>query len=57
MSNMSYCRFQNTVQDLSDCAEHFGDTDLSEDEEYARRRMKRIMIEILEDEGYEVTEA
>ena len=22
MSNMSYCRFQNTAQDLSDCIDH-----------------------------------
>ncbi len=35
MSNMSYCRFQNTANDLSDCLDHF-DEDLSDDEERAR---------------------
>jgi hypothetical protein len=25
MSNMSYCRFENTLHDLRDCQDHFGD--------------------------------
>lgn len=25
MSNMSYCRFENTARDLCDCAEHIQD--------------------------------
>ena len=25
MSNMSYCRFENTSNDLVDCAEHIGE--------------------------------
>ena len=29
MSNMSYCRFQNTVQDLQDCYDNIDDSDLS----------------------------
>lgn len=32
MSNMSYCRFENTYHDLLDCSEHIFDDDLSEDE-------------------------
>lgn len=36
MSNMAYCRFQNTANDLSDCLDHFDD-ELSKDEERARQ--------------------
>ena len=27
MANMSYCRFENTVQDLRDCYENMGEVD------------------------------
>lgn len=37
MSNMSYCRFQNTLSDLLDCLDHIIDDELSEDEERARK--------------------
>jgi hypothetical protein len=46
MSNMSYCRFQNTSIDLQDCLyameeeESFADMDLSNEESYAMLRMK-----------------
>ena len=40
MSNMSYCRFQNTLSDLSDCVEHMDDTDLSDEE---RRAMQKLI--------------
>ena len=33
MSNMSYCRFENTLQNLEDCYEHMSDEYLSENEE------------------------
>lgn len=46
MSNMSYCRFQNTLHDLRDCAEHLGDK-LGEDEAYARKRLVLVCTEIL----------
>lgn len=39
MSNTSYCRFQNTSQDLYDCLEYIQDFDLSEDEYLARKRL------------------
>jgi hypothetical protein len=40
MANMSYCRFQNTVQGLLDCERHLFETDdLSEDERKARQRL------------------
>jgi len=38
MANMSYCRFQNTLNDLRDCFENAGDFDdktLSKDERHA----------------------
>jgi hypothetical protein len=41
MSNMSYCRFQNTLSDLRDCEEALDETnnleDLGEDEERAAK--------------------
>lgn len=42
MSNMSYCRFQNTLSDLIDCEENLDDMDLSEDEERARKRLIKV---------------
>ena len=41
MSNMSYCRFHNTLIDLRDCADHIhdDDTDLGLDEVAARRKL------------------
>lgn len=42
MSNMSYCRFQNTLNDLTDCAEHFTD-ELEGQEAKARLRMLKII--------------
>jgi hypothetical protein len=49
MSNMGYCRFENTVPDLRDCYEHLTDTDLSETEERARKRLIKICRDIIED--------
>lgn len=46
--NMSYCRFQNTVGDLDDCADHLFD-DLSQEEERARKRMARLILEMAAD--------
>jgi hypothetical protein len=47
MSNLSYCRFQNTVPDLSDCADALeeigGDlTELSQDEAQAADRLIQL---------------
>jgi hypothetical protein len=50
---MSYCRFQNTINDLDDCYEHFGDQDLSKKEFKARRRMMEICKAIVADYGEE----
>lgn len=57
MSNMSYCRFQNTLEDLKDCRDALYDGglgDLSKDDGLAARRMFTVCREILELQGYEV---
>ena len=36
MSDMGYCRFQNTLADLRDCNDHILDEGLSSEEERAR---------------------
>ena len=49
MSNMSYCRFQNTLQDLQDCYNHIDDArDLSPDETIAKKRLIELCQEIAE---------
>ena len=45
MANMSYCRFQNTLKDLTDCWEHWEDAE-SEEELKAREQMKELIDEI-----------
>lgn len=45
MSNMSYVRFENTLRDLRDCAEHLDD-ELSQREKEARERLIRLCQEI-----------
>ena len=53
MSNMSYCRFQNTLQDLRDCYENWdGDGDgLSDEEDKARAQMLKLCEQIVADYG------
>jgi len=60
MSNMSYCRFQNTMLDLRDCVEALGEAldcgieteeftkDLGKDETYAYRRMFGLCKEFVD---------
>jgi len=64
MANMSYCRFENTLQDLEDCYEHLSD-DLS-DSKYEQRARERLiqlcyditnLAESLEDEEAEDEDA
>lgn len=60
MTNMSYCRFQNTASDLADCEENWvgpdeEESDLSEEEQRAKKRIVRLCRSILEMENYEVT--
>jgi len=49
MANMSYCRFQNTLNDLRDCAESLDEENLSPDEERARLRPVDTCRDIVED--------
>ena len=47
MSNMSYCRFENTVSDLEDCVESWSDGVSSKDEARARQRLVEVAEELL----------
>lgn len=49
MSNMSYCRFQNTLEDLRDCEEHINDIDISEEELQARNRLVEMCEDIVKE--------
>ena len=52
MSNMSYCRFQNTLGDLEDCAEAlFCGDELSDEESGAKDRLGQLCCEIAENFG------
>ena len=54
MANMSYCRFENTLQDLQDCYEHLNATDISRSEDRARYDLVELCRQILEEwESYE----
>ena len=54
MANMSYCRFENTLNDLRDCYRHLNDEDLSKAEEGARYNLVELCRQILEEwESYE----
>ena len=48
MSNMTYCRFQNTLLDLRDCKGYLFDDDLSEDEKHAREQLIELCEEIIQ---------
>lgn len=49
MSNMSYCRFQNTITDLKDCYKHLADENLSKEEERAKDYLIGLCKTIVED--------
>lgn len=55
MSNMSYCRFRNTLADLIDCQdalnEHDGLDNLSEEEKRSAQRLIRVCRDIADDWG------
>lgn len=59
MANMSYCRFQNTLQDLRDCQEAMCETNadewlesLSSEERKAAIRLIKLCSEITHDFEY-----
>lgn len=59
MANMSYCMFQNTLQDLRHCSERLdeigGDiSELSDDEKRAAKRLIKICRDIAENYGLDV---
>ncbi len=55
MGNMSYCRFENTANDLADCvsAIHRGDTqELNTYEVQGLRRLLDLCNDIIDEEEY-----
>lgn len=54
MSNMSYCRFRNTLEDLRDCYDNMDDNDLSDEERAARRRLIKLARQIADIYGDEL---
>lgn len=53
MSNMSYCRFRNTLIDLEDCYDNINDN-LEGDEEEARKQLIELCCDIALEFGEEV---
>ena len=56
MSNMSYCRFQNTLPDLRDCADALDDiagalAELSKEEARAADELIQLCMQIAEAHG------
>ncbi len=49
MSNMSYCRFENTMDDLRDCLNHIHRKAENDYDENARIQMIGLFKEIMED--------
>lgn len=45
MTNMAYCRFQNTLRDLRDCKEHLFD-ELGSEEIVARKKIIKVCQDI-----------
>lgn len=55
MTNMSYCRWQNTLSDLHDYAADIHDNlDKSPDEKRARERLFELAVTMLEEIGVAV---
>jgi len=55
MSNMSYCRFENTARDLNDCVQAInnGETEnLSEYELNGLRDLLDLAVDIIDNEEY-----
>ena len=54
MANMSYCRFENTLNDLRDCFESIDDEDLSKREALCRSALIKLCAKILTSQGFDV---
>jgi hypothetical protein len=46
MSNMSYCRFRNTLSDLEDCCEYIDSKNLTWEEDIARESLIELCTQI-----------
>jgi hypothetical protein len=51
MSNMSYCRFENTLNDLRTCEAHLTEQVGNRYEQDARRDLIKLCVQVLEDVG------
>ena len=54
MTNMSYCRFHNTLEDLEEAYDHMDDDDLSDAEKAARHELIKLCGAIEGDYGQEI---
>ena len=55
--NMSYCRFENTVNDMIDCINNMEiDEYASEHEKRARKRFVELCAQVVADHGDELEE-
>ena len=48
MGNMSYCRFENTLNDLRDCVDYVEEHNLSDSENEARIKLIKVCKDITE---------
>ena len=53
MSNMSYCRFRNTLLDLRDCYDCMDEVPNEAEEARARLRLIKLAVQIAGDYGHE----
>ena len=54
MANMSYCRMENTYNDLKDVYNHLDDEDLSESEKKFRNKIIELAKEISFDAEHKI---
>jgi hypothetical protein len=54
MSNMSYCKFRNTLKDFREACESIHDDSLGAEEHNARRLLILEMVDVLTDIGAEI---
>jgi len=52
MSNMSYCRFENTYSDLEDCYYNWSGAE-SESEIQYRKKMLELCMRIVDEQAYD----
>ena len=48
MGNMSYCRMENTANDLAECYDHISDSELSRSEHKARLEIISLAVKIVQ---------